>query len=170
MNLNLMSAGLLLALTISACGASEKKQAQGNQENTHRIEQQTLQTDSSSTQFGTNFQELTLEQASQKAKEQGKLIFVDCYIKSCVPCKKMLKTIFPQKICGDYFNANYICITMDLEEPGDGIETSKKYNVKIYPTFLVLKPDGTKIFEEVGATFDAEKFVEKIKAGVSQAK
>ncbi len=170
MSKNLKSACMLLALTICACGASDKKQAQGIQENSERIEQQTKQTVSSPIEYGTDFQELTLEQASVKAKEENKLVFVDCYTKSCIPCRKMVKTIFPQKVCGDYLNANYICITMDMEESGEGQEIGKKYDVKIYPTYLILKPDGTKIFEVVGATFDAEKFVEKIKSGVSQAK
>ena len=41
----------------------------------------------------------------QKAKEQNRLIFMDCYTVWCGPCKGLAKDIFPQKKVGDFFNA-----------------------------------------------------------------
>lgn len=118
---------------------------------------------------GTVWQTMTFEQALEKAGQDGKKVFVDCYTKTCVPCKKMVKNIFPKKECGDYFNANYVCIMMDMEE-GEGKEIAKKYNVMIYPTYLVINPDGTLCCEQIGAIMDATKFVAKIKELVDTSK
>lgn len=119
--------------------------------------------------IGTEWQNITFKQALEKADKEGKKVFVDCYTKTCVPCKKMVKNIFPQKECGDYFNANYICIMMDMED-GEGKDIAKKYNVMIYPTYLVINPDGTLCCEQIGAIQDATKFVAKIKELVSKSK
>ena len=37
----------------------------------------------------TNFQELTLEKALEKAKSEHKKVFMYCYTSWCVPCKMM---------------------------------------------------------------------------------
>ena len=37
----------------------------------------------------TNFQELTLAKALEKAKIENKYVFVDCYTSWCGPCKMM---------------------------------------------------------------------------------
>ena len=40
--------------------------------------------------FGqTNFQKLTLNEACEKAKAEGKMVFVDLYTSWCGPCKVM---------------------------------------------------------------------------------
>ena len=43
--------------------------------------------------------------ALEKAKQEGKMLFVDFYVDWCGPCKMMAKDVFPQKQVGDYFNA-----------------------------------------------------------------
>ena len=45
-------------------------------------------------QEGTQFRELTFEQALAAAKEEGKLVFVDCYTSWCGPCKDMAENVF----------------------------------------------------------------------------
>ena len=42
---------------------------------------------------GVNFQDLTFEQAVEKAAKMRKQIFVDCYTSWCGPCKYMLSLI-----------------------------------------------------------------------------
>lgn len=51
----------------------------------------------------TNFEELTLEKALEKAKKENKLVFVDTYTSWCMPCKYMANTIFPKKRDGRVF-------------------------------------------------------------------
>lgn len=93
-------------------------------------------------QEGTRFEELTFEEALKKSASVGKPLFIDCYTKTCGPCKYMMDNIFPLKVCGDYFNSHYVCIKKDMEE-GDGVEIARKYKTQIYPTFLIINPDGS---------------------------
>ena len=64
---------------------------------------------------GVNFQDLTFEQAVEKAAKMRKQIFVDCYTSWCGPCKYMSNTVFPQEKMGDYMNPKFICVKYDME-------------------------------------------------------
>ena len=120
-------------------------------------------------QEGTRFETLTLQAALEKAKEEGKKVFVDCYTKTCGPCKYMEKNIFPLKACGDYFNAHYVCIMVDTQE-GEGIEIAKKYGVMMHPTYLILNTDGTLFCSFMGGVSRPEDdFVQKVKNQVQLA-
>lgn len=121
------------------------------------------------TKGGTNFEDITFEEALQKAKKRNKPLFVDCYTKSCGPCRWMAQNIFPQKICGDYFNPNYVCIKKDMEVD-DGLDIARRYKVMMYPTYLVINPDGSLLCEMLfGRVSDPNLLVEKVKEAVLQA-
>lgn len=114
-------------------------------------------------QVGTNFEDLTLAEALAKAEQTGRKVFIDCYTKTCGPCKYMTNNIFPLKECGDYFNANYVCLIRDMEE-GEGLEIAREYNVRIYPTFLILNPDGSLYCRTEGSTVSSgSDFVKRMK-------
>lgn len=134
-----------------------------------REKSNTAQEVQDSTNVGTVFHKLTLPEALKKAEAEGKKVFIDCYTQKCIPCKKMVKNIFPQKICGDYFNANFVCIMRDMEEEGEGKEIAKKFNIRIYPTYLILNSDGSQFTQAFAAIQDAEKFVAKMKEIVAEA-
>lgn len=117
-------------------------------------------------QTGTWFRDLTLQQAFETAQREGKLVFVDCYTKTCAPCKMMVERIFPLEACGEYLNSTFVSIMLDMEE-GEGVDVAQKYNVGIYPTYLILSTDGTKIGEVIGADREATRFIGKIKDAVT---
>lgn len=119
---------------------------------------------------GINFQDISFSQALKKAEAEGKMVFIDCYIKSCVPCKYMMRYIFPLEECGAYFNPRFISLSMDMDE-GDGPEVRKKYDVGIYPTFLIINPDGSLFVKDIGAvTLKSDiSFVDKIKKAIQRA-
>lgn len=88
-------------------------------------------------------------EAKKQAVETGKTIFIDGYTEWCKPCKQMASTVFTDKEVGQYFNAKFISVKMDMEKT-DGMLVGRRYNVNFYPTLLFIKPDGTLIRKEVG--------------------
>ncbi len=112
--------------------------------------------------IGVNFQEIELEEALKISKEKNKPVFLYCHIKTCGPCKKMKEKVFATTECGNYINSNFIPVTMDMEE-GKGVEYGKKYQVGIYPSFLIIDAEGNKSGEIIGAIMDTQKFIERLK-------
>jgi len=90
---------------------------------------------------GMKFFEGTWDQLKAEAKKQHKPFMVDCYTSWCGPCKMMATKIFPQKEVGDFYNANFICYSLDMEK-GEGPDVSKTYGVKVYPTLIYFNPEG----------------------------
>ena len=61
----------------------------------------------------TNFEELTLAKALEKAKAENKLVFVDCYTSWCGPCKYMLNNVFVLPEVGAFFNEHFVNVKYD---------------------------------------------------------
>ena len=93
-------------------------------------------------QEGVNFRNLTFTEALAQAKQENKLVFMDCYTSWCGPCKNMTEKVFPQKAAGDYFNPRFVCVKYDMEK-GEGVALAKQFDVHAYPTFIIIRPDGT---------------------------
>jgi thioredoxin-related protein len=115
---------------------------------------------------GINFETITMQEAINKASDPvvQKLILVDCYTTWCIPCIEMASYEFPKKVAGDYFNPKFVSVKFDMEK-GEGKELAKKYNVKAYPTFLILDAKGQEINRIVGKS-NADEFIEKVKAAL----
>ncbi len=90
---------------------------------------------------GVNFQDISLEQALQKAEKEGKLVFMDAYAVWCGPCKWMESNTFRDAKVGEKFNENFISIKIDMEK-GKGPEIARKYKVNAYPTMFLLNSKG----------------------------
>lgn len=99
---------------------------------------------------GIEFFHGTWSEALEKAQAEKKLIFVDCFASWCGPCKRMAKETFPDAEVGEYFNANFICLKIDMEKPENG-EFASKYPVSSYPTLLFIDETGKIVLKEVGA-------------------
>ncbi|MGD1320671.1 thioredoxin family protein [Chryseobacterium sp. 2R14A] len=84
-----------------------------------------------------------------KAKKENKLVFIDAYAVWCGPCKLMVKNIFPLKPVGDYYNEHFVNAKIDMEK-GEGIDLAKKYNVKVFPTYLFINGDGEEVHRTIG--------------------
>ncbi len=99
---------------------------------------------------GIEFEHGTFDEALAKAKAENKMVFMDCFTVWCGPCKMLSSEVFPQKEVGDYFNANFVSIKMDMEK-GEGIELRKKYGVKAFPTLLWLDAEGSLQHKAIGS-------------------
>jgi thiol:disulfide interchange protein len=98
---------------------------------------------------GINFQSISFQEALKKAKKEKKLIFVDAYAVWCGPCKWMEANTFREKEVGDAFNKKFVNLKIDMEK-GEGPELARKYNVRAYPTLLLIDGDGQVVKRIVG--------------------
>ena len=110
----------------------------------------------------------TLSEVLAQAKNEGKLVFVDCYTEWCGPCKMMATKEFVKKEAGDYFNTKFVNFKIDMEK-GEGPEVGKKYDVNAYPTFLILESNGDLRGRLLGAA-GIDDFIKKVEAALKEEK
>ena len=99
---------------------------------------------------GIEFFHGTWEEALMKAKAEDKIIFVDAFTTWCGPCKNMAANTFPDPEVGKLFNANFVCMKIDMEKEM-GLEFRKKYTVTAYPTLFFIDYDQVEVQKSVGA-------------------
>lgn len=90
---------------------------------------------------GINFETLSFEEAIEKAKKENKLIFLDAYAVWCGPCKIMDRTTFKNEKVGEIFNENFINLKIDMEK-GEGPVIGRRYQVRAYPTMMLINGKG----------------------------
>lgn len=107
---------------------------------------------------GITFTKGTLSELLAKAKQENKLLFIDCYTTWCGPCKWMEKIVFPNDTVGKFYNDHFVCASFDMEK-GEGIEMVKQYDVHCYPTYLFINGKGELVHRQSSA-YPVSKFVE----------
>ena len=90
---------------------------------------------------GIEFFHGTWEEALEKSKAEEMPIFVDCYTSWCGPCKRMAKQVFTQEAVGEFYNANFINVKIDMESKM-GRKFGSKYPVQAYPTLYYVDSAG----------------------------
>jgi len=106
---------------------------------------------------GIDFFHGTWEEAIAKAKEEGKVIFVDSYTTWCGPCKRMAKTVFTDNEVGEFYNQHFINLKLDMEKK-EGIKFGGKYPVSAYPTLHFIDADG-KVLQKVKGAQSVDGFL-----------
>lgn len=123
---------------------------------------------------------LTWAQIRAKAKKENKYVFVDGFTSWCVPCKMMAQQIFPQQKVGDFFNKNFINVSVQFDiTKNDNADVrlfykdakylASTYKITAYPTFLFFNPDGELVHTIVGGTNKADEFIAKAKPALDPA-
>ena len=110
---------------------------------------------------GTNFQNITLEEAIAKATQENKHVFIECHTDGCVPCKMMKDKVFPHDKMAEYLNKEFVSISVDNEN-GDGPQIMEKYDVQMFPTYIILEPNGELCDIIMSTETDIDLFIEKI--------
>jgi len=90
-----------------------------------------------------------------KARKQGKLVFLDIYTDWCAPCKMMDKDVFTHKETGQYLNDHFVSLKVNAER-GNGPNIASLYQVSSYPTLLFLDVDGRVLARKNGAAYHTE--------------
>lgn len=107
---------------------------------------------------GIQFFHGTWTEALAKAKEEGKIIFVDAYAEWCGPCKRMAANVFTDAAVGEFYNKHFINMKIDMEKP-ESIVFRKTHSVSAYPTLLFIDYDDSEVHKKVGA-LDVPRFIE----------
>lgn len=115
-------------------------------------------------QGGVDFQALAFREALKKAKAEGKLVFVDCYTTWCGPCKLMAEKVFTQPEVGDFFNPRFVSVKFDMEKE-EGKKFGQDYDVASYPTFFLIRADGT-VQHKISGAHEADELVRLVKEGM----
>ncbi len=107
---------------------------------------------------GIEFFHGTYDAALQKARLEGKKIFVDVYTSWCGPCKKMARDIFTQKEVGEFYNSRFVCLKLDAEKESEHA-FFHCYQASAFPSFFWLNADGKLLDSKVGF-IEADKFIQ----------
>jgi thiol:disulfide interchange protein len=103
---------------------------------------------------------LSWQQVKAKAQAENKLIFMDCYATWCGPCKQMEQEIYPRKEVGDYLNAHFVNVKLQMDKTSSDEQLvrtwyacadslSKLFHISAYPTYLFFSMDGQPLHETV---------------------
>ena len=97
-----------------------------------------------------------LPKAQAKAKEEKKLVLMDFTGSDWCPwCVKLSKEVFSQPEFADYAKKNLVLVEVDFPRKKQQAEELKKanqaleekYNIKSFPTIVVLDSEGKKVGE-----------------------
>lgn len=90
---------------------------------------------------GIIFENISFQNALQKAKKENKLLFVNVYAVWCGPCKLLKQNTFKSKKVADAVNGHFISLDIDAEK-GEGIGFAQKYEVTAHPLILIIDGNG----------------------------
>ncbi len=115
---------------------------------------------------GIEFETLTLDEAKALSAQTGKPIFIDCYTVWCGPCKWMAANSFQDAGVAELYNSKFINLKVEMEKDVDGKELAMKYEVRAYPTLLIIDSKGNLKRKVVGAQ-DANGMITFAKAALN---
>lgn len=108
----------------------------------------------------------TFEEALKKAQDEKKDLFVDFFAEWCGPCKMMASEVFTQTEVGEYFNAHFVCVQVDVDAK-ENKDIAKKYNVTALPTMVFINREGKELRRVQGAV-PAESLVKEAKIAAGE--
>lgn len=97
---------------------------------------------------GIEFFKGTWSEALLKATQENKYIFVDVYATWCGPCKQLKKTFKDEEV-GNYYNKNFVNVSIDGETP-EGRKFLYQYKIDSYPTLLIVDSNGKVKTKSIG--------------------
>ena len=108
----------------------------------------------------TGLNPLPLQQALIEANKQGKQVLADMSAIWCPTCRKLDNNIFSKSEVQAAMHEKYIFSRVEYES-AEGEAFMKKYNVKGFPTLLILDENGNKL-RQLNLTFIPQEFINQL--------
>ncbi len=109
--------------------------------------------------------DLSLDEALKKAADEKKLVFIDFYADWCQPCKMMDGHTFRDPKVVAWLRQHTVGIKIDAEK---NMSLALQYKVNSFPTFVLVKPDGTE-FDRLLGYLTPEQILPEF-AGIAEGK
>lgn len=101
------------------------------------------------------------QQIQQRARQEQKYIFVDCFATWCKPCREMDAKVYTAGEVAKVTNDKFISVKVQMDSTGidnDQVKSwrpeaallQKKYGVSSFPTYLFFAPDGRLVHRGLG--------------------
>lgn len=121
-------------------------------------------------------QYLSWEEIFEKAKNEQKYIFIDCYTTWCGPCRLMDSIVYVDKEVGQLFMDKFISIKVQMDKTKkDNIQVknwykiadsiSKIYRIRAFPSLIFLSPNGN-IVKKVSGYKNVNDFISIAKSSL----
>jgi thiol-disulfide isomerase/thioredoxin len=119
------------------------------------------------------------QEVLQKARNENKYVFVDCYASWCGICKWMDKNVYLVDSVGSFMNERFISVRMQMDttaQDNDDIRqwygiariVGGKYQIGAYPSYLFFSPDGQAVHKDVGRK-NIREFLTMVRAAMDPA-
>ncbi|HDL18601.1 MAG TPA: DUF255 domain-containing protein [Bacteroidetes bacterium] len=114
-----------------------------------------------------DFLSIGLEEAFDVAKQKDKLVMVDFFSKTCMPCVRLVNTVFKDKLISKYINQQFISVKLTADTHDNYWELREYYNVVGLPTVIFFNSEGNEIDRNCGFNGDKKQYYQTIKDYVS---
>lgn len=111
---------------------------------------------------GVKFYKLNLPEAIVKAKGENKIVMIEFWAPSCLPCINLSKYVFQNAEYGEYLNKYLISIKLSPTDKKYN-DLWKKYNLVVQSTVVFLNGDGEEIERRCDYDGNSEKYFNFIK-------
>lgn len=111
------------------------------------------------------FDDMGLQEAFEKARQEEKLLFVMAYTDDSQACLMMDKDVFNLDKVAVFYNKSFINLRINFGRERDLVE---KYGVSVYPSFLFLNGNGKRVYQAAGY-MEADSFVDLGKEALKKA-
>ncbi len=103
---------------------------------------------------------LSLEQAKARAARENKLILADMSAIWCPSCRKLDREVLAKAEVQEAIEQKYVFSRIEYESD-EGKAFAEKYNVRGFPTLLVLDADGNRV-RRLAVSYSPDDFIQSL--------